>query len=99
MIDFKCTATPHMEMVQKRDLECDIFIHLIKLWIANCRHYIRGMDCTNDIQKMARRTIGAQCEKMSNEQILEEILRRLENNTTPETAIYIANCRKAWNER
>jgi len=99
VVDFKCTATPHIETIQKSDLENDIFFHLIKLWVANCKHYIRGADCTGDIQKMARRTIGEECMNMSNEQILEEILRRLEKNTTPETTVYIANCRKAWDKR
>ena len=99
VVDFKCTATPHIETVQKSNLENDTFYHLIKLWVANYKHYIRSVDCTSDIQKMARRTIGAQCEKMSNEQILEQILRCLESNTTPKTAVYIANCRKAWEER
>lgn len=99
VVDFKCTATPHIETVQKSDLENDIYFHLTKLWVANCKHYIRGADCTSDIQKMARCTISAQSEKMSNEQILEEILHRLENSTTPETTVYVANCRKAWKER
>lgn len=99
VVDLKCTATPHIVTVQKRDLENDIYFHLIKLWTANCKHHIRGADCTSDIQKMGRRTIGSECETMTNEQILEEILHRLENNATPGTAVYIANCRKAWEER
>lgn len=96
VVDFKCTATPHIKIVQKSDLVNDIYIHLIKLWVVNCKHFIRGSDCTRDIRKMARRAIGAQSETMTNKQILEETLHRLEKNTSPETETYIPNLRKAW---
>jgi hypothetical protein len=98
VVDFKCTATPHFKTIQKGDLENDVYYHLIKLWVANCKHYVRGTNCTLDIQKMARLTIGTHCEAMTDKQILEEILCRLEKNTTLETRAYIANCRKVWDE-
>lgn len=99
IVDFNCKATPHISAVQKSDLENDVYHHLIKLWVTNCKHFIRGADCDRDIRKMGSRTIGSACEKMNNEDILEEVLRRLENNITPETEVYIRNCRKAWDER
>ena len=99
VVDFKCIATPHIDTIQKSELDNDIYFHLIKLWTANCKHYIRGADCTQDIQKMGRRTIGTECEKMTNEQILENILCCIERNLTPQLSVYVKNCRKAWDER
>mgnify|MGYP000895430975 CR=1 FL=1 len=99
VVDFKCVATPHIDSIQKGDLNNDTYTHLIKLWIANCKHFIRGADCSADIQKMGRRTIGKDCERMTDSEILEKILCRLENNATELTKIYIENCRKVWDER
>ncbi|MDR1299687.1 MAG: hypothetical protein LBJ84_05490 [Oscillospiraceae bacterium] len=96
VVDLKCVATPHVSNVQKSDIKNDAYYHLIKLWTANFKHYIRGADCTGDIQKMGRRAIGVDCEKLSNKQILKEILRRLEDNAVPGTENYIAHCREAW---
>jgi len=91
MSNIKINATPHIGTVQKADLNNNILFHLIKLWTVNCKHHIRGVNCTRDIQKMGRRTIGDECVKMSNTQILEEILFRLEQNAPSELKVYIAN--------
>lgn len=93
---FNCVATSHVTTVQKSDFDNDVFIHLIKLWIANCKHFIRGANCTLDIQKMGRKSIGTETEKMTNEKILEEVLHRLERNIPDKLIKYILNCRKVW---
>lgn len=96
IVDLNCVAVPHVQNVQKSDLENDACYHLIKLWVVNCKHFFRKTDCSRDIRKMGKRTIGSACEKMSDRQILDEVLCRLENNAAPETAEYIINCRKVW---
>ncbi len=96
VVDLKCIATPHVSIIKKEDINNDPYFHLIKLWVVNLKHYIRGTGCTRDIQKMGRRTIGDGCVNMSNAQILEEILHRLNNNVTSDTAKYISSCKKVW---
>ena len=99
VVDLKCTAVPHKQTFKKSDLENDAFSHSLKLWIANCKHFIRGMACSNDIKKMGRRVIGSETDTLSDEATLEEVLYRLEENTTSRTEVYIANYRKVWEQR
>lgn len=97
--DFKCFAEPHIRSVQKSDLENDVYTHLLKLWTANSKHYIRGTDYSGDIHKMGRKCIGANSDKLTDEEIIEEVLCRLERNTPDRLKVYIQNCRKAWDNR
>ncbi|PWM47416.1 MAG: hypothetical protein DBX47_00760 [Clostridiales bacterium] len=99
IVDFNCTSVPHLTTVQKNGLENNMFIHILKLWIANCKHYIRGANYSSDIRKMGRKCIGTVSEEMTDFQIIEEVLNRLESNAPIELENYILNCRKAWENR
>ena len=99
MIDLNCIATPHIETVQKSDLKNDIFTHTIKLWIANCKHFLRGIDCSADIQKMGKKIIKSDCKLMTDEAIIEEVLRYLEDTANHPLLNYINNCRNIWDSR
>jgi len=53
LLDIKCTAKPHFSTISKEnDFMNNKFTHIIKLFIANYKHYIRGNDCVNDILRM-----------------------------------------------
>ena len=97
--DFNCFAEPHITTVQKSDLENDTYTHVLKLWIANCKHYIRGACCSGDIHKMGRKCIGTSSDKLTDEQIIEEVLCRLQRNAPDRLKTYVSNCRKAWDNR
>lgn len=97
--DFNCFAEPHITTVQKGDLENEVYTHLLKLWIANCKHYIRGEGYSGDIHKMGRKCIGADAEELTDEVIIEEVLRRLQINAPDRLKTYVSNCRKAWDNR
>lgn len=96
VIDIKCFAEPHIRSVQKSDLENDVYTHLLKLWTANSKHYIRGADYSGDIHKMGRKCIGTMSDKLTDEEIIEEVLCRLEKNAPNRLKTYITNCRKEW---
>jgi predicted nucleotidyltransferase len=99
IVDLKCTATPHMSSLQKSDYSNDTLHHSLKLWVANCKHFFRGQECSADIHKMGRKVIGTTSENMTDYDILEEVLCRIETNKTDKTANYIDSCRKAFNKK
>ena len=51
VVDLNCIATPHIDTIQKNDLNKDTLFHLIRLRTTNCKHHIRDADCAHDIQK------------------------------------------------
>jgi Nucleotidyltransferase domain. len=95
IVDFKCVANPHYTTLNKQDFILDKVEHTMKVWTANCKHYLRGIDCYSDIVRMAKRVIGA--EKISNMnglEILNVTLNWLEQNCEERHFRYITNCRQ-----
>ena len=53
IVDIDCKAIPHMNTLKKDDNYVNNkFTHIIKLFIANYKHYIRGNKCEKDILRM-----------------------------------------------
>jgi hypothetical protein len=48
---------------------------------------------------MGRKVIGTTSENMTDYDILEEVLSRIEMNKTDKTANYIYSCKKAFNKK
>lgn len=95
IVDFKCTATPHCTTLGKKDLPMDKVEHTMKLWTANCKHYLRRMDCQSDIRRMGERVINIEEILYMNEiEILDATLHWLEENCLERHLRYINNCRK-----
>ena len=100
VVDFKCTATPHCTTLGKQDFAMDKVEHIMKLWTANCKHYLRGMDCKGNIMRMAKRVIGSEeLTYMSESEMLEVTLNWLEQNCKGKHSKYINNCRAYIEER
>jgi hypothetical protein len=94
IVDFKCVATPHCTTLGKQDIRLNKVEHTMKLWTANCKHYLRGNECLEDIRKMARRVIGLEAiATMSEKEMLEVTLCWLEHNCEQKHSVYISHCR------
>ena len=59
-VDIKCVATPHCSTLQRDDFPYDLFTHTLKVFVANCKHFLRGDDCTRDIARMHQRLFPQQ---------------------------------------
>lgn len=60
MADITCAAIPHhpsvsAQMLRERN---DPLNHMLKLFSANVKHYLRGADCRGDIERMYRRVFS-----------------------------------------
>ena len=94
--DLCCRSSGHPSKVTREQLGAcnDRVIHLLKLWIANCKHHRRGKDCRSDIMRMAEK-IGLDS-SMPSEEILEDVLCWLEKHTPSELTVLINHCRKIF---
>ena len=98
MVDLKCVAQPHSTSVSKADAVNDTLTHTIKVWLANVKHYARGVDCYDDIVRMARRLHIDSIDMKDEYEFLEEVLTWVENNITDDLAEYVGNCRNRFEE-
>ncbi len=96
--DLCCSGGVRPSSVSTNQLKArnDPAIHLLKLWIANCKHHRREQDCRKDILRMAAK-IGLTAPK-SNEKMLEDVLCWLEEHTPPALSLLIENCRNIFQQ-
>lgn len=54
LVDIACTASPHCAAVSRQELRDrnHPYHHVMKLFIDNLKHFIRGWDCSDDIWRM-----------------------------------------------
>ena len=99
MLDVTVTAYPHCTTVTKQLLidRNDPYSHILKLWTANLKHFLRGADCRSDIEKMARKlNIDP---TLSNREILGATLNYLEENAPETMTKFIASCRQHFEKQ
>ena len=68
------------EELQKCNNQYD---HTLKLFTANLKHYLRGMDCGSDIEKMYGRILGETATKVSLMNMLQATFQWLRENQEP----------------
>lgn len=96
ILDLCCMAEPHCKTVTKEQAISanNLFSHMLKLWVANVKHFSRGKDCYSDIIRMASK-IGIPDTGIKNEkELLKNVLIWLEENKTDSTSEYIESCKK-----
>ena len=98
IVDVNCAAEPHVASVAKSDLQNDPVVHVLKLWVANAKHFIRGRDCYADIAKMCRKSTGRELSPGQELLMLEQTLAWLEAKVPERLTGYVKNCRKALEE-
>ena len=100
MADICCKATPHCTSVSfEQVVELNgKYTHMLKLWTANLKHYARGSECRSDILRMAEKIgIGAK-DKLSEAELLSEVLCWLEANVENGLEVLAAACRRKFEE-
>ena len=92
IVDIKCTAMPHAYSIEKADMKNDNYAHILKLWVANIKHYLRGCACKSDIEKMYHKLFD---NTDKNEfQMLEDIWSWLKKYGAEKYKKYLLSCEK-----
>ena len=95
IVDIKCIATPHIQTMQKEDIASlnNLVDHTLKVFIINLKHYIRGTDCFNDINRMYKRLFNTN--NISNEYaMLQEVFKWLKENISKKHINFLNSFKK-----
>ncbi len=100
VVDLCCTAKPHCTTVTRQQARerNDNITHLLKLWTANLKHYIRGSDCHHDMIRMGQRLSFDNLTAMDDKTILEVALCWLENHVDDRMQTFVRSCRAKFKE-
>lgn len=96
VVDINCCAEPADTVItadQARQMN-NRCAHMIKLWTANRKHFVRGRECRKDILHMVQKIGIADAENKSDLLLLEETLCWLETNADQAYHGLIASCRR-----
>ena len=74
------------------------YVHTLKVWTANLKHYVRGIECYDDILRMAKRLSIADIDTKDEAELLEESLCWLEDNVENNLDEYVESCRRIFEE-
>ncbi len=97
VVDINCCADPADTVIsasQARQLN-NRYAHIIKLWTANWKHFIRGRSCRSDILHMAQKIGLTEAEAKTDLALLEGTLCWLEESADQRYQGMIASC---WRE-
>lgn len=88
LVDISVTADPHFTTVTKEMLAArnTQYSHTLKLFTANLKHFLRGVDCGGDIRKMYSRLSLPAADSLS--EMLHNTHRWLTENASPEMCRY-----------
>lgn len=100
IVDLCCSAEPHCTTVTKQQAseKNDKYTHIIKLWTANLKHYVRGNECYDDIVRMAQKIEVEDSNTIGEAEILEKTLYWLEENVKSELYEFVGSCRRRFDE-
>lgn len=96
ILDLCCIAEPHCRTVTKQQLISanNFSTHMLKLWVANLKHFSRRCNCHNDIIRMASKIGIPDADIKEEKELLKDVLIWLEENKTNSTTEYIKSCKK-----
>ena len=100
IVDLCCSAEPHCTTVTKQQVigKNEKYTHMLKLWTANLKHYVRGCECYNDIVRMARKIAVEEIDTKDEVELLEDTLCWLEENVETELYEFVESCRSRFDE-
>ena len=100
LVDLCCSAEPHCTTVTKQQAseKNDKYTHILKLWTANLKHYVRGNECHDDIVRMAKKIAVEDIDTKDEAEILENTLRWLEENVEHGLYGFVESCRRRFDE-
>ena len=95
ILDLCIVANPHCTTVTKEEVmgKNEKYTHILKLWTANLKHYVRGNECYKDILKMAKKIGIEEADSKNEAKLLRESLHYLETNAPGELSEFIRNLR------
>ena len=100
IVDLCCCAKPHCTTVTKQQAseKNNKYTHILKLWTANLKHYVRGNECYGDIVRMGQKIALKDIETKDEAEILENTLRWLEENVEDGLYEFVKSCRRRFEE-
>ncbi len=100
IIDLCCTAKPHCITVTKQQLmeKNKKYTHMLKLWTANLKHYVRGDECRKDILKMAKKIAIEVADDKGEAELLDKTLQWLEANAEYGLEGYVKALRRKFDK-
>lgn len=100
IVDLCCCAEPHCTTVTKQQAIArnDEYAHILKLWTANLKHYVRDNECYDDIARMAKKIDIENIDSKEEVELLDETLCWLEENVESNLFEYIESCRSKFEE-
>ena len=101
VVDINCCAEPAGTVVtadQARRLN-NRYAHMIKLWTANWKHFIRGRECRSDILRMVQKIGIPGAQTKTESALLEETLCWLEQSAEARYQGIIASCRRLFDHQ
>ena len=89
--DICCLATPHCTTLSKEDLSAlnNRYDHILKLFTANLKHYIRGAECQDDMKKMFRRIFKDSAQILDEKEMLNLVYSWLQDNSDSHYDAYL----------
>ena len=76
----------------------DKYTHILKLWTANLKHYVRGGECHDEIVRMAQKFAPEDIDTKDSAEILEKTLCWLEANVVNGLYEFVESCRRRFEE-
>ena len=100
IVDLCCSAEPHCTTVTKQQAseKNDKYTHILKLWTANLKHYVRGNVCRDDIVRMGQKIAIEDIDTKGEVEILGKTLCWLEGNVENGLHEFVESCRRRFDE-
>lgn len=96
IVDLCCYADPHCTTVTKQQVlgKNEKYSHILKVWTANLKHWVRGSECYDDIVRMAKKLSIKDIDSKDETELLDETLCWLEENVENALNEFIESCRR-----
>ncbi len=100
IVDLCCCAEPHCITVTKQQVlgKNEKYSHILKVWTANLKHFVRGSECYEDIVRMAKKVSIEDIDSKDEIELLDETLCWLEENVENALDEFVESCRRQFEE-
>ncbi len=98
VVDLCCCAEPHCTTVTKQQVlgKNEKYSHILKVWTANLKHFVRGSECYDDIVRMAKKVSIEDIDSKDEIELLDETLCWLEKNVENALDVFVESCRRQF---
>lgn len=98
LVDLYCCAEPHCTTVTKQQVlaKNEKYSHILKVWTANLKHFVRGSECHDDLVRMAKKVSIEDIDSKNEIELLDETLCWLEENVENALDEFVESCRRQF---